>query len=186
MDTLIEPAGTSFAAVYIQMISWVAFALAGDGDLAFPWKKLAGGQCPLAWGRNVSAPACLTAFLTCVFHFALAFQQTQPTKPSVATATPVSQGCINQGADRRVAATFVCWAQRHLSWKSEHEPRFMLIGNPEHTNIGLAWPPYLVYNSPHGTGRWQMFRIGFRYDRSWRGYIFLTAAWKRVSHPLRY
>jgi hypothetical protein len=109
-----------------------------------------------------------------------------PYKSSVAPATPVSQGCINQGSDRRVGATVVCWAQGHLSWKSEHEPRFVLVGDPERTNIGLAWPPYLVYNSPDGSGRWHMFRIGFRYDHNWRGYIFPTVAWKRVSHSLRY
>jgi hypothetical protein len=134
---------------------------------------------------NISAPACLAASFTCAFSFALAFHA-QSAKSSVAPAAPVSQGCINQGADRRVAAMFVCWAQRHLSWKSEHEPHFVLIGNAERTNIGLAWPPYLVYNSPDGSGRWRMFRIGFRYDQTWRGYIFPTVAWKRVSHPLRY
>jgi hypothetical protein len=93
---------------------------------------------------------------------------------------------VNQGSDQRVAATVVCWAQRHMSWKSEHEPHFVLVGNPERRNIGLAWPPYLVYNSPDGGGRWRMFRIGFRYDQNWRGYIFPTVAWKRVQRPLRY
>jgi hypothetical protein len=73
-----------------------------------------------------------------------------------------------------------------MSWKSEHEPHFVLVGNPERTSIGLAWPPYLVYNSPDGGGHWRMFRIGFRYDQNWRGYIFPTVAWKLVSHPLRY
>jgi hypothetical protein len=132
------------------------------------------------------APACLAASFTCVgLYFALAFHA-QPTQPCVAPAAPVSQGCINQGSDRRVGATVVCWAQRHLSWKSEHEPPFVLIGNPECTSIGLAWPPYLVYNSPDGSGSWHMFRIGFRYDLNWRGYISPTVAWKRVSRPLRY
>ena len=130
-------------------------------------------------------PARLTVALACVFYFVLAFPA-QSAKSSVAPATPVSQGCIDQGSDRRVAATVVCWAQRHLSWKSKHKPRFVLIGNPKRTSIGLAWPPYLVYNSPDGLRRWRMFRIGFRYDLNWRGYIFPTAAWKRVSHPLRY
>jgi hypothetical protein len=134
---------------------------------------------------NASTQAYLAAPCAFVLYFALAFP-TQAAKSSDASATPVSQGCVNQGSDHRVAATVICWAQRHMSWKSEHEPHFVLIGNPERTNIGLAWPPYFVYNSPDGSGRWQMFRIGFRYDRNWRGYISPTAAWKRVSHPLRY
>ena len=133
---------------------------------------------------NRTAPVCVSAFIACALCLALAFQP-HPHK-SVPSATRLDQGCINQGNDRRIGATVVCWAQRHLSWKSEHEPRFVLVGNPERTNIGLAWPPYLVCNSPDGSGRWHMFRIGFRYDHNWRGYIFPTVAWKRVSHPLRY
>lgn len=73
-----------------------------------------------------------------------------------------------------------------MSWKSAHEPHFVLIGDPQGTSLGLAWPPYLVYNSPIAPGEWRLFRIGFRYDRSWRGYIFPTLAWKIISKPLRY
>lgn len=62
----------------------------------------------------------------------------------------------------------------------------MLIGKPDKTNLGLAWPPYLVFNSPDGSGCWRMFRVGFRYDRNWRGYIFPTIAAKRMPHPLTY
>jgi hypothetical protein len=102
------------------------------------------------------------------------------------SGTAVKQGCINQGTDCRTFATFICWSQRHLSWKSEHEPHFILIGKPDRTNLGLAWPPYLVFNSPDGTGRWRMFRIGFRYDRTWKGYIFPTVAAKHLPGPLRY
>jgi hypothetical protein len=100
--------------------------------------------------------------------------------------TRVDQGCVNQGRDRRGFAPVVCWMQRHMSWKSEHEPHFALIGKPDGTNVGLAWPPYLVFNSAAGNGHWRMFRIGFRYDRTWQGYIFPTVAAKHVLRPLRY
>jgi hypothetical protein len=109
-----------------------------------------------------------------------------PLKLNSASAAATQQGCVNQGSDRRIAATAICWAQRRLSWNSGHMPRFLLIGNSEGTSIGLAWPPYLVFNSPEGDGQWYMFRVGFRYDRNWRGYIFPTIAWKVVSKPLRY
>jgi hypothetical protein len=99
---------------------------------------------------------------------------------------PATQGCVNQGNDRREFAPIVCWMQRHMSWKSEHEPYFAVVGKPESTHLGLAWPPYLVLNSLSGNGEWRVFRIGFRYDRTWRGYIFPTMAAKRLSHPLRY
>ncbi len=109
-----------------------------------------------------------------------------PCKVYVPPATRLDQGCINQGNDRRLAASLVCWAQRHLSWKSEREPRLILIGKPQRTHVGLAWPPYLVMNAPDGGGHWRVFRVGFRYDRTWRGYIFPTAAWKCLPDPLRY
>lgn len=101
-------------------------------------------------------------------------------------AAAADQGCVNQGSDRRIAGTFICWAQRKFSWKSEHEPHFLLIGNPRRTSLGLAWPPYVVFNSPAEKGGWNMFRIGFRYDRGWHGYIFPTVAIKKVARPLRY
>jgi len=60
------------------------------------------------------------------------------------------------------------------------------LGRKSRAHERRACVAYLVYNSPPGSGRWRMFRIGFRYDQNWRGYIFPTVAWKRVSHPLRY
>jgi hypothetical protein len=103
-----------------------------------------------------------------------------------ASGTAANQGCINQGTDCRVFGTVMCWSQRHMSWKSEHEPHFVLLGMANRTSLGLAWPPYVVFNSPDGTGHWRMFRIGFRYDRKWRGYIFPTVAAKHLPEPLRY
>lgn len=108
-------------------------------------------------------------------------------RPSVAQPHVAhTQGCVNQGKDQRFAGLAVCFAQRHLSWKSQHKPHFFLIGKHSHTSLGVAWPPYVVYNSPKSKGHWRMFRVGFRYDRNWHGYIFPTAAWKVVSTPLEY
>ena len=115
-------------------------------------------------------------FLTIVFAI--------PVAAAPRHASP--QGCVNQGQDQRMGGWAVCWAQRHLSWKSERKPHFFLIGRPKRTSLGVAWPPYIVYNSPQSKGRWRMFRIGFRYDRNWQGYIFPTAAWKTVTVPLQY
>lgn len=107
-------------------------------------------------------------------------------KADTSSTSPADQGCVNQGNDRRECAPVICWLQRQMSWKSEHEPHFLLIGNPQGTNLGLAWPPYLVFNMPDGANHWRMFRIGFRYDRTWQGYIFPTIAAKRLPQPLRY
>jgi len=116
-------------------------------------------------------------------YFAL---PTRPCKLYVPPTTRVDQGCINQGNDRRIGAPVVCWLQRHLSWKSEREPHLHVFGDPQRRSLGVAWPPYLVYNSADGAGHWRMFRAGFRYDRKWRGYVFPTVARKCLAAPLDY
>jgi hypothetical protein len=131
-----------------------------------------------ALGMTRGITVFVPALMVLVFGFAGA--------ASAGPHWPAGQGCVNQGKDNRVAGLAVCWAQRHLSWKSQHRPHFFLLGKSTHTSLGLAWPPYIVYNSPSGKGRWRMFRIGFRYDRNWHGYIFPTAAWKVIANPLQY
>jgi hypothetical protein len=125
------------------------------------------------------------AAIVMAFALASTLAQTTP-KVDELSATAADQGCVNQGKDRRALAPIVCWLQQRMSWKSEHEPHFALIGKPDGISLGLAWPPYAVFNMPDGNDHWRMFRIGFRYDRTWRGYIFPTIAAKQVSHPLRY
>jgi hypothetical protein len=95
------------------------------------------------------------------------------------------RGCVNQGNDSRNFAALTCCLQRHMSWNSEQEPHFVLICRPDRDNVGIAWPPYLVFNAPGKKGSWLMLRIGFRYDRNWRGYIFPAVACKRVAKPWR-
>lgn len=111
-------------------------------------------------------------------------QQTPQTEAQ--SSARVDQGCVNQGDDRREFAPVVCWLQQRLSWKSEHKPHFARIGKADKTHLGVAWPPYLIVNSRTGSGEWRIFRVGFRYDRNWRGYIFPTMAAKRISHALSY
>ncbi len=125
----------------------------------------------------------LGAFLSVALY---AILPDRPCKLYVPPSTRLDQGCVNQGYDRRLAAPVVCWLQRHLSWKSEQEPRLHVFGDPQRRSLGLAWPPYLVYNSSDGAGHWRMFRIGFRYDSKWRGYIFPTLARKCLPRPLDY
>lgn len=100
--------------------------------------------------------------------------------------TRVDQGCVNQGNDRRIGAKFICGSQRRFSWKSENRPNLLTIGSSEGVHFAVAWPPYLVVNAPASNGNWRMFRVGFRYDRNWRGYIFPTAACKCIDSPLLY
>lgn len=108
------------------------------------------------------------------------------TRGSSLSPAAIEQGCVNQGQDRRKLGKQVCWLQRQLSWKSEREPHMAFVGSRQRRHVGLAWPPYAVYNSPEADGRWFMVRVGFRYDRVWRGYIFPTLAIKRIPTPLTY
>ena len=142
--------------------------------------------------RTMKAPAralCATAVLVliaCGRAGAATISSDIPQSARTSVKPVLRQGCVNQGSDARAGAPVVCWAQRRLSWRSKREPHFLLLGKRQNTSVGLAWPPYLVLNSPEKQGRWRMFRIGFRYDRTWHGYIFPTAAWKSIKAPLKY
>jgi hypothetical protein len=109
-----------------------------------------------------------------------------PHQSQIGPNSQVDQGCVNQGKDRRWAAPVVCGLQRVFSWKSEHRPHLFRIGSTKGAHADIAWPPYFVFNAPQRDGHWRMFRIGFRYDRDWHGYIFPTAAAKSIKKPLQY
>jgi hypothetical protein len=130
-------------------------------------------------------PYVLCALFVAVVSFGFAVPG-RPCRLYRPPATRVDQGCINQGNDRRIAAPLVCGLQQKLSWKSENKPRLVRIGAKSKAHLEVAWPPYLVVNAPASNGYWHMFRLGFRYDRSWRGYIFPTAACKCIAEPLQY
>jgi len=46
-------------------------------------------------------------------------------------------------------------------------------------------PSYFVYNRKLADGNWLLVRLGWRYDRNWRGYIGPSFAWKEIP-PLLY
>ena len=73
--------------------------------------------------------------------------------------------------------------QRACSWQDVKPPRTWKKYWP---TLALAWPPYIVVNKKRRDGRWRMFRAGFRFDRTWKGYIFPSAAFKIVDQPLLY
>lgn len=115
----------------------------------------------------------------------------------------MKQGCPGEGNDSRTLGWLICPLQRLLSRKSDKQPRLLIItaGTTSSPFGGLApvlaaagiWPPYLVVNirikqDPHDAFNflWRMFRIGWRYDRNWKGYIGPSAAWKKVLWPLTY
>src|SRR2546425_9214832 len=43
-------------------------------------------------------------------------------------------------------------------------------------NSAIGFPPYLIINYKRKSNKYLMFRIGFRYDKNWKGYIFPSSA----------
>ena len=103
----------------------------------------------------------------------------------------MNQGCPGEGKDNRTLGWLICPLQRLLSRKSDKQPRLLTttVGITNETPVIQAaaglWPPYFVVN----IGRplwWRMFRLGWRYDKNWKGYIGPSAAWKKLTSPLTY
>lgn len=115
----------------------------------------------------------------------------------------MNQGCPGEGKDSRTLGWLICPLQRLLSWKSDKQPKLLIIiaGTSSSPEVGQypvlaaagVWPPYLAVNvrikqDPHDplNALWRLFRIGWRYDKNWKGYIGPSAAWKKVLWPLMY
>jgi len=99
--------------------------------------------------------------------------------------TPVrgGHGCVNAGTDPRVDPYgLICGLQRRYSYATPLQPRL-------HRHVTWAWtlrPAYFVYNRKLSDGNWLLVRAGWRYDRSWGGYIGPSFAWKKIPAPLLY
>lgn len=98
--------------------------------------------------------------------------------------------CINEGSDGRKLRFIVCPLQNLLSWQSDREPRWLFVRRKAfdgkmYVSLGIAWPLYFVrqwFND--GIQKYRLFRIGWRYDANWHGYIFPTAANKKIDAPM--
>ena len=90
---------------------------------------------------------------------------------------------MNAGPDARIDPFgLFCALQRQYSYKSNCEPKL-------HAHGTWAWgthPSYFVYNQQLANGNWLLVRVGWRYDRNWRGYIGPSLAGKKISQPLLY
>jgi hypothetical protein len=94
--------------------------------------------------------------------------------------------CVNQGSDRRLLSDIVCPLQRVASFHSSKLPFWLLKRHVDDVLVeGVAFPPYVIVQKESNDGTWSFFRLGWRYDINWKGYIFPTLAFKRHrSGPL--
>src|ERR1041384_6158354 len=98
-------------------------------------------------------------------------------------AFAAGQGCPNEGPDTRLLGKVGCKIQRIFSFHSTPPPKWLLAKHDAEGDMseGIAFPPYIIIQSKD-----HFFRLGWRFDTNWHGYIFPTAALKRGHLPKGY
>jgi hypothetical protein len=86
---------------------------------------------------------------------------------------------VNRGPDPRILGPVGGWIQSRLSFHSSTPPKALRLGSKGH--IAVSWPPFLSIFVPYGD-RFASFRLGWRYDHNWRGYIFDGIVKLRIDH----
>jgi len=98
--------------------------------------------------------------------------------------------CPNEGTDPRITRYWTCNLQNSLSTKSTWEPLGIMIGFPPFLAINiplLGMTEYLSKRKNKPLKPWYlMFRIGWRYDKFWPGYIFPEVALKIMQSTVYY
>lgn len=85
---------------------------------------------------------------------------------------------VHAGDDRRWNPFGIFGAiQRKLSFQSDVEPLSVLL---------CIVPPMVAVNVPIWKGKYFLFRFGWRFDRTWTGYIFPEAVIKILDHTQFY
>ncbi len=87
---------------------------------------------------------------------------------------------VNRGPDERVADKvpilrwLAPWLQQTLSYHSTTPPKVKALwrekkGGPGH--VAVCQPPFFTMAVPKSNGSYFTFRIGWRWDLNWPGYI---------------
>ena len=93
-----------------------------------------------------------------------------------------AQPCPHAGSDRRFLGAAGCWIQRELTIERAQPPTkiwSLALGkisvkiDPKHPHLLIEWPT--------GSGVFQRFRVGYRWDANARAYIFPAIAFKKVN-----
>jgi len=98
--------------------------------------------------------------------------------------------CPNEGTDPRIARYYTCNLQNAMSVKTDTEPFGIMICIPFFIAVNiplLGLTRYISTKKNKPLKPWYlMFRIGWRFDKHWPGYIFPEAALKVMQSTVYY
>lgn len=81
---------------------------------------------------------------------------------------------VNRGPDPRIGGP-VGWllaaVQTLLSFHSTTPPKVAMLSLRHGGHLAICWPLFLSIFVWRGDGRWWSFRVGWRWDVNWPGYI---------------
>jgi hypothetical protein len=90
---------------------------------------------------------------------------------------------VNRGSDARILGPIGGWIQSKLSFHSGTPPNVLKLPLPKNGHLAVTWPPFLSIFVPYGD-RFASFRLGWRHDYAWRGYIFDGIVKLRIDHAV--
>jgi hypothetical protein len=79
---------------------------------------------------------------------------------------------VNQGTDPRLGGPLghvLAFIQRSLSFHSTVQPAHVMVKFPPFISIAIPWFWRLLTKQPM---RYATFRLGWRFDNNWPGYVF--------------
>lgn len=93
-------------------------------------------------------------------------------------------GYVNRGPDPRILGPVGGWIQRRLSFHSTTPPKGLKIPLGS-GHVAVTWPPFFSVFIPYAKKRWASFRIGWRWDHNWPGYIADAIVKLRINNVVR-
>lgn len=94
-----------------------------------------------------------------------------------AAVAPTARDYVNRGTDPRILETIPLigsWSkglQNALSFRSTNPPHAVGVPLKRRGHIAVSWPLFVTVAKAKANGRFWTFRIGWRWDGNWPGYI---------------
>ena len=94
-----------------------------------------------------------------------------------AAIAPTTRDYVNRGTDPRilehvpVVGPLSKGLQNMLSFRSANPPQAVGVPLKRRGHIAVCWPPFFTVATAKANGRYWTFRIGWRWDSNWPGYV---------------